>query len=110
MSEVVTVPQRKAREAARRRRAADTILAEMTTFGLFHGGRFLVFGSVAEGRMSFDSDLDVVVDFPAGGETEAVEFVEEACRRHGLPHDIHVKSTCSREFLDRIRDHVLVRP
>jgi predicted nucleotidyltransferase len=71
MSEVVTVPERKVREAARRRAAARDVMVEAREFAAVHGGRFYVFGSVAEDRMKYDSDFDVVVDFPFAAETEA---------------------------------------
>jgi predicted nucleotidyltransferase len=110
MSSVVTVAERKSRETARRRAAADLIMSEMRAFGTKRGGRFLIFGSVAENRMKFDSDLDVVVDFPADREAEAVEFVERICRKQGLPSDVHLKSEASGRFLDRIRAHMVQVP
>jgi predicted nucleotidyltransferase len=109
MSDVVTVSQRKARETARRRAAADLIMAECRAFAASYGGRFLVFGSVAEDRMKFDSDFDVVVDFPEH-EKEAVNFVEEACHRLNLPCDVIPKSTSSDRFLDRINNHAVPLP
>jgi predicted nucleotidyltransferase len=110
MAEIVTVPERKAREAARRRFAAQEVMAEARTFAALHGGRFYVFGSVAEDRMGYDSDFDVVVDFPTATEVEAAEFVEKACRRRALPSDVHLKSRASAKFLDRIRDHMVALP
>ena len=110
MSDVVSVPQGKAREAARRRAAAGRVMAELTACGTAHGGRFLVFGSVAEGRVRFDSDFDVVVDFPVDGEADAVAFVEDACRRQRLPVDVHLKSASSDRFLERIRGHMVTLP
>ena len=110
MPRIVTVAERKSRETARRRAAVDLVMSEMRTFGAARGGRFLIFGSAAEDRMKFDSDLDVVVDFPADMESEAVEFVEDACRKQGLPADIHLKSRSSSRFLDRIRSHMVQVP
>jgi predicted nucleotidyltransferase len=110
MTEIVTVPQRKARETARRQAAADLIMAELKAFAANHGGRFMVYGSVAEGRMSFDSDFDVVIDFPLEGENAAVEFVEDICRRENLPSDIHLKSLASERFLARIAGHAVTLP
>jgi predicted nucleotidyltransferase len=110
MSRIVTVSERKARESARRRAAASLVMSELKVFGTTHGGRFLVFGSAAEDRMKFDSDLDVIVDFPVEGEAEAVDFVEDICRRHNLPADVHLKSTSSSRFLDRIRHHMVQLP
>lgn len=110
MSSIVTIAERKSRETARRRAAADLVMSEMRSFGAERGGRFLIFGSAAEDRMKFDSDLDVVVDFPAELELEALEFVEDACRRQGLPADIHLKSRSSDSFLGRIRGHMAQVP
>jgi predicted nucleotidyltransferase len=110
MSEIVTVPERKAREAARRRAAARDVMAEASKFAAARGGRFYVFGSVAEDRMKYDSDFDVVVDFPAAAETEAAEFVEEACRRRDLPSDVHLKSRATDQFLHRISDRMVILP
>lgn len=110
MAQIVTVPERKAREAARRRAAAGLVMAEIREFGRLHGGRFFVFGSAAEDRMKYDSDFDVVVDFPASAETDAVEFVEQACQRRDLPTDVHLKSRASPRFLDRIRSHMVAVP
>jgi predicted nucleotidyltransferase len=110
MSRVVTVNERKDRERARRLAAADVVMAKLRAFGAERGGTFLIFGSAAEGRMKFDSDLDVVVDFPAEREAEAVDFVEDTCRKQNIPADIHVKSGASSRFLDRIRNHMIQLP
>jgi predicted nucleotidyltransferase len=109
MINIVKVPQRKARDRAaaggcryRDRRTQD--------FAQEHKGCFLVFGSVAERRMSFTSDFDVVVDFPRECENAAVEFVEDLCRREKLPADIHLKSLASERFLARIADRAVTLP
>jgi hypothetical protein len=65
---------------------------------------------VAEDRMSFDSDFDVVVDFPADRENAAIEFVEDLCRAKNLPADVHLKSMVSERFLARIAGHAVVLP
>lgn len=106
--EIVTVPERKAREAQRRRVAAQAVMTEAKTFASTKGGRFYVFGSVAEDRVRFDSDFDVIVDFPQAVEMEAFDFIEDACRRHQLPPDIHLKSWASEGFLGRIRGRATV--
>jgi predicted nucleotidyltransferase len=110
MPDIVTVSERKAREATRRRAAACEVMTEARQFAKVRGGRFYVFGSVAENRIKYDSDFDVVVDFPLATETEAAEFVEEACRQRDLPSDVHLKSRASEKFLDRIRDHMVALP
>jgi predicted nucleotidyltransferase len=110
MPGIVTVPERKAREAARRRAAARDVMTEAREFATVCGGRFYVFGSAAEDRMKYDSDFDVVVDFPSATETEAAEFIEDACRRRNLPSDVLLKSRVSERFLDRIRDQMVALP
>jgi predicted nucleotidyltransferase len=100
---VVTVSERKARRAALRRAAAARVMNELKTYAAAHGGRFLVFGSVATGKVKFDSDFDVVVDFPDGMETPAISFVEDACAANSLPCDVFSKTTSSEAFLARIR-------
>lgn len=110
MSIIVTVAERKAREAARRRAAASLVMAELRTFAVERGGRFLIFGSAAEDKMEFDSDLDVVIDFPTELEADAFDFVEDACRRQNLPADVRLKSRASDRFLDRIRSRMIQLP
>lgn len=48
MSSIVIVAERKAREAARRRAAASLVMAELRTFAVERGGRFLIFGSASK--------------------------------------------------------------
>jgi len=110
MPKVVTIAERKAREAERRRAAVANVIDELKRYGAEHGGRFLVFGSAAEGRIDADSDLDVIVDFPAAAEALAVEHVEEMCRRLGIPVDVLAKSATKAAFLDRIGPRTLVIP
>jgi predicted nucleotidyltransferase len=110
MAEIVTVPERKAREAARRRAAAQDVMTEAREFAQTHGGRFYVFGSVGAGRIKYDSDFDVVVDFPSEIEAEAADFVEELCRRRRLPPDVYLKSRASKKFLDRISNLMVSLP
>jgi predicted nucleotidyltransferase len=108
--EIVTVSERKAREAAHRRSAAREVMALVREFAVTHRGRRYVFGSVAEDRMKYDSDFDVVVDFPPDMETEAAEFVENANQRLDLPCDVNLKSRATDKFLDRIRDQMVILP
>lgn len=108
--EIVTVSERKAREAAHRRSAAREVMALVMEFAVTYRGRRYVFGSVAEDRMKYDSDFDVVVDFPPDMETEAAEFVENANQRLDLPCDVNLKSRATDKFLDRIRDQMVILP
>jgi predicted nucleotidyltransferase len=108
MPEVVTIAERKSREAARRRAAAANVILELKRYADEHRGRFLVFGSVAEDRIGPDSDFDVIVDFPADAENPAVESVEEICSRYRIPADVHAMSVTRAAFFDRISGRTLV--
>ena len=110
MTSFLTVSQRKSQEAARRRDAAAAIMAELASYAEAKGGRFLIFGSVAKGRMTNQSDIDVLIDFPPETEPEAWQFVEQACRRHGLSGDIYSVSTTKREFIDRVSSGAVALP
>jgi predicted nucleotidyltransferase len=110
MTEIVTVPERQAREAARGGAAARRVMDAIKEFGAAHGGRYHVFGSAAAHRKTFDSDFNVLVDFPPERESEAAEFVENACRSAGIPFDVYLKSTASPRFLDRIRSRMIALP
>ena len=86
---VVTIAERKARKVAGLRLAIEEVMDEIRGFARRHGGRYIVFGSVARGDLRPDSDLDLVVDFPPGTLPEARAFAEDACARAGVPLDAH---------------------
>jgi hypothetical protein len=66
------------------------------------GGRYLLFGSAARGEMKFDSDIDVLVDFPEDQMRDAMNAVEDFCDDEGLPCCALPFETRSRSFLERI--------
>jgi len=84
----VTLAERDRREAARRARAAEAAIEALTRYARAHGGRFLVHGSVAQGRVRADSDIDILLDFSEDGVGEAWRFAETLCWRHRLVPDI----------------------
>ena len=107
---VTTLAQRKRAEAARRARAAADLLSELRAYAEKHGGRFVVFGSAATGTVRYDSDLDVLVDFPETRVGEAWCFVEDACARHGIDPDLHDAATSTAAFVERVRAKGIVLP
>ena len=107
MDKVVTIAERDAREAARRRSAADAIIAKLKAFAISRGGRFLVFGSAAVDAMSSVRDLAVVVHFPSDPAGEAVVLVEDLSRIHDLPVDYYLRSLASERFLARIANEAV---
>lgn len=102
MSAIVTLTERRTREAARRRAAAEAIEAELLAFARSRGGRILLFGSAARGDMTEMSDLDILIDVPEELEAEAWSFAERLCRERDLPADIHSARTTMPEFRRRI--------
>jgi predicted nucleotidyltransferase len=101
---VVTLSQRKKREAQRRGDAAravmDRLRAYITTSG--NVGRFIVFGSAVTKSMRHDSDFDVMIDFPPDRESAAWRVVEDACREADLPADILSTATTTSRFVEKI--------
>lgn len=98
---VVTISERKRREAARRSEAAARIASRLLEYAKAEGGRFLLFGSAARGTMRYSSDFDVLVDFPLDREPEAFRYLEELCDAEGLDLDALSLRTMSERFLER---------
>ncbi|MCE7029149.1 nucleotidyltransferase family protein [Jiella avicenniae] len=108
--QVTTLTERKANEAARRRRAADAVVEALAAFARAGEGTFTVFGSYVRKTMRFDSDLDILVEFPVERTAKAWNFVEETCAFHRIPADIHDARTMTAPFLERVRAEGLVVP
>ena len=102
MVEVQTLAQRKLARVEEIRAGVARLRAELAEYGRAHGGRFLIYGSAATGRLHYDSDVDLLVGFPAATASAAVDFVEEACARLKLKVDVQPKAWCKAAFLSRI--------
>ncbi|HWT30854.1 MAG TPA: nucleotidyltransferase domain-containing protein [Propylenella sp.] len=100
----LTVSERKRRSAERFAAAAEAVMADLSAYARAKGspGRFIVFGSAASGSMRYDSDFDVIVDFPPGEEAAAYNAVEDACGRHGLKADVLAGSLIDGSFIERV--------
>jgi len=99
---VVTLKERKAAEAERRERAVDELRGSLAAYAREHSGRFLLFGSAARGEMRYNSDVDILVDFPPDERDAAWNFAERACWDRNLDPDITFLTWCKPAFLDRI--------
>ncbi|MGC5779878.1 nucleotidyltransferase family protein [Methylobacterium sp. NFXW15] len=99
---LITLPARKAAEQARRIRAAEAMVARMRAYADREGGGFWVFGSFVTGRMSHDSDLDIMIDFPPAGRRAAWEFLEDLSAEHGLAVDVFERATTKPAFVARV--------
>jgi predicted nucleotidyltransferase len=100
---IVTLRERKQHELARRREAVRLIKERLRAHVQEAGqGRFIIFGSAASDTMRFDSDIDILIDFPPEGETAAWRAAEDACREANLPVHILSTATTKEEFINRI--------
>ena len=107
---IVTVTERKAREAKRRRDEANRIMGALTDYARANGGRYIVFGTTARDQMTFRSDFDVLVDFPIEKESAAFTYVETLCSEAKLPLDALSSHTMSDRFMTRNAPDMIVLP
>jgi predicted nucleotidyltransferase len=108
MDRVVTLAERKAAEAARRQRAVADLRCALDAYARAHGGRFLLFGSAAHGPMRYDSDVDILVEFPPDGQAAAWNFAERACWDRHLEPDVMASAWCEEDFLALVRPKAVV--
>lgn len=52
--------------------------------------------------MKFDSDVDLLVDFPLDLESQAWRYAESACLTRELTPDIKPLRYCEKQFIERI--------
>ena len=96
------VETKKRDEAARRNRVADVLFDRLRPYAREKGGKFILFGSIARGAARFDSDVDVLVDFPREWESPAWRLVEDICAEMGVEADVRPVGWCKPEFLSRV--------
>ena len=102
MPEIVTLRERKADAATRRSEAVAALRPVLTAYARAHGGRFLLYGSAARGCIKYDSDVDLLLDFPPDQVREAWNFAESACWDRGLEADLLPYDGCKPAFLAHI--------
>jgi predicted nucleotidyltransferase len=96
-----TVEMRKRAEAERRVGIPDILHDRLSGFARDHGGRFILYGSLAKGQPRFDSDVDLLLDFPAEVEGEAWRLAEELCAELRVELDIKPLAWCDPEFASK---------
>jgi predicted nucleotidyltransferase len=110
MGSVQTLAQRKQARVEEIRAGVACLREALAAYGRAHGGRFLIYESAVSGRLHYDSDVDLLVDFPAPHTSAAVDFVEEACGRLKLKVDVQPRAWCKDAFLARITPQAQVLP
>jgi predicted nucleotidyltransferase len=107
---VVTIAERKARKVEHLSSASREVMSDLRAYASAHGGRFLVFGSTARQELRFDSDFDVVVDFPPQFERSARDYAEGVCLDHRVHPDIHLIAEVSDALMTRVQRDAVVLP
>jgi predicted nucleotidyltransferase len=102
-SKYPSMSERKAARVAEIRRALAVLRERLAEYARVHGGRFLLYGSAARDELRYDSDVDLVLDFPPQTDSDAWRFAEEACWDLKLEPDIIPAAWCKPVFLERVR-------
>ena len=98
------VAERKAAAVAAKRAGLELLRAALAEAAPALGGRYLLIGSAARDALRFDSDIDLLLDFPDGTPTSAAWTVaEQECARLGLPCDIRPVQYCDERFLAHVQ-------
>ena len=97
-----TIETRKREESLRRNALADIIAEKLLPYARAKGGRYLLYGSLARKEARYDSDADLLLDFPSEFEGEAWRVAEDLCAGLGIEHDIKPIAWCDKSFVARI--------
>jgi predicted nucleotidyltransferase len=106
--QIVTLTERKATEAARRRQEVAALVPVLAEDAREHGSRVLLYGSAARGQMKYHRDVDRLLDFPGETPGDAWNFAEAACWDRGLEPDLMPYGWCKMAFLDHVAPDVQV--
>lgn len=97
-----SIAQRKKDEAERRARGVDAMSRRLESFARDKGGRYLLYGSAARGQIRHDSDVDLLLDFPADWEAEAWRLAEDLSADLGVDADIKPLGWCEGDFAEKV--------
>jgi predicted nucleotidyltransferase len=102
-----TLAERKAARVALLHEAVAALRDRLREYARSHNGRFLLYGSAARGELRFDSDIDLLIDFPEDRLSAAWRFAEDACRELDVKADLCPYAWCRDEFLAHIGKHAV---
>jgi len=98
----VTLGDRKKARVGAMRRGFLLLCDSLSDYARAHGGRYIAFGSAASGDLRFDSDVDILVDFPdAMSTSSAWRFAEDECWRLDLTPDVRPVAYCEPPFVSK---------
>lgn len=104
----VTLSERKRQRQEAYAQGVIRLRAALSEFARANGGEFLLFGSAAKGDYRFDSDVDILLRFPAGKEGMAWAFAESSCHALQLTPDIRPARLCDEAFVKAVSKHAEV--
>ncbi len=81
--------------------ALPVIERALADYAQEHGGRFILFGSAVTGRLHYESDIDVLADFPRETLNAALDFASALGAQQNLPLDALAYAHCKPDFLKR---------
>jgi predicted nucleotidyltransferase len=106
-----TLAERKAATVAAKQAAVLVLRRQLDEHAPALGGRYLLYGSAARGELRYDSDVDLLLDFPDDEATSAAwGFAETACAALGLVHDIRPVALCGARFLAHVLPEAIKLP
>jgi predicted nucleotidyltransferase len=97
-----SIETRKREESLRRNGLADILADRLLSYARKRGGRYVLYGSLARREARYDSDADLLVDFPPKFEGEAWRMAEDLCAELRIEHDIKPIAWCDKSFVERI--------
>lgn len=109
---VLTLKERHEIRMDRMAQAIVAIDAALTAYARDNGGgRFIRYGSTANGRMARHSDVDIISDFlPHEAASDAASYAERLCHAHEMIPDVRPGTYVSAAFTAAAeRDGIVLR-
>jgi predicted nucleotidyltransferase len=97
-----SIDRRKHDEARRLADVPTLLKSRLGEFARTHGGRYVLYGSLARGEARHDSDVDLLVDFPEEFEAEAWRLAEDLCFEMKIKLDIKPLGWCTETFRAKV--------
>jgi predicted nucleotidyltransferase len=105
MTKILTLKARKDAKVKALHEALPAIEHALANYAHEHGGRFILFGSAVTGRLHYESDIDVLADFPRERLNDALDFAIALGAEHDLSVDALPYAHCKSDFLKRALNH-----
>ena len=105
MTKILTLKARKDAKVKALHEALPVIERALANYANELGGRFILFGSAVTGRLHYESDIDVLADFPRERLNAALDFAIALGAEQDLSVDALPYAHCKSDFLKRALNH-----